>query len=333
MKTLKFISIFLVYIFINNLQGDTLILRSGAAVRGKIVNQTRTQVKINTLDGIKEYVKNDIRRITYDTYDPDVEKAKEEERKKQDEIKKQEELKRQEEERIRVLEEEKRLKEEQKRLEEEARRNDKEFRQKEKERLKLEEKNRKEEERRLREEQEKSELEARKNNIRPSQMIWRSAVLPGYGQSYAGQKTKGTVFTSLFLGSLAVAALSVGDYNKYNRIYKASSQNTYFYSPYVLKQALKSPLSPGDSQFLAYYAYTNENEIQSSKASKRKAGTAINNAATVMAGAYFFGMIDTLNQTRFIGRSKGNASGRSGDVRFALVVAPGMSAAAVSVKF
>ena len=49
----------------------------------------------------------------------------------------------------------------------------------------------------------------RSAEITPGGAVWRSAVIPGWGQRYKGERTKGWVFTGLAAG---MAAASVGAY-------------------------------------------------------------------------------------------------------------------------
>ncbi len=100
------------FIFLWKLTGDTVILKNGRIIEGKIFNQTREKVFIRLNNGKEEIIdKNQIAKITFESL---KQKRLEEERKRQEELRKIEEQKRLEEERkrqeeLRKIEERKRL--------------------------------------------------------------------------------------------------------------------------------------------------------------------------------------------------------------------------------
>ncbi len=66
-QSIFFISalIALIYLVPLTLTADTIYLRNGASIIGKITNQSRTMVEIQTSSGTKRLNKNTIKRISY----------------------------------------------------------------------------------------------------------------------------------------------------------------------------------------------------------------------------------------------------------------------------
>ncbi|MBX7056469.1 MAG: hypothetical protein K1X75_00290 [Leptospirales bacterium] len=52
------------------LAADTLYLRSGQTVRGKIVAQTRTAISIRNEQGVRSFPKTEVTRVTFEPYEP-----------------------------------------------------------------------------------------------------------------------------------------------------------------------------------------------------------------------------------------------------------------------
>jgi len=106
--------------FTTNVLADTIYLKNGKVIEGKIINQTRTIVQIKTDENkIFEFNKEQIERIEYGPTNKDLEEQK----KQEEERKRKEELKRkQEEEERKRLEEIKRKQEELRKQEEELKR-------------------------------------------------------------------------------------------------------------------------------------------------------------------------------------------------------------------
>ena len=143
----------------NSILADTITLKSGAVVQGTIVQQDAVKIEIQTAHGVKVIQKNLIKRIEY-TSDKSAEDKKKEEELAQEKA----EQERLERERV-----EKQKKEEEERLESERLRNELSA---------------------LKEEKRKREdaiQQMRGRSGWPS--IWRSLVLPGWGQVYRGDMT------------------------------------------------------------------------------------------------------------------------------------------------
>mgnify|MGYP001795939595 CR=1 FL=1 len=150
-----FTVLFILFFFPVALLADTVILRNGQRVTGKIVNQTRTTVVVRQANGRTRTIqKSNIRRITFgDAPAPDRAKQEEARRKREEEARQKKE---------------------------------------EEERLKREEEQRKaEEEAAQREAAEEAARKAAEERERAERTtfgaFWRSALLPGWGQVYQGR--------------------------------------------------------------------------------------------------------------------------------------------------
>ena len=98
----NFVFIIILILLTVRLFADTIILKDGRVLQGKIINQTQTRVEIQTEDGRRIVLnKEEIRRIQFGPTNKEIEERKRQEelRKKQEEEKRLEELKRKEEER------------------------------------------------------------------------------------------------------------------------------------------------------------------------------------------------------------------------------------------
>ncbi len=172
----------------NSILADTITLKSGAVVQGTIVQQDAVKIEIQTAHGVKVIQKNLIKRIEY-TSDKSAEDKKKEEELAQEKA----EQERLERERV-----EKQKKEEEERLESERLRN---------ELASLKEEKRKRED---------AMEQMRGRSGWPS--IWRSLLLPGWGQVYRGDMTT----ARWFLGG---AFLSTVYAYRANQEYKSARSN------------------------------------------------------------------------------------------------------------
>ncbi|MCW7503263.1 LA_0442/LA_0875 N-terminal domain-containing protein [Leptospira paudalimensis] len=174
---------------------NTVILKNGKTIKGKVTDQNERGLTIQTSDGIQTLTKFQILKVVYkDVSEQEAEKIRIAEEKK---------LRDKEEKEKAKLEKEKQIAEEKerKRLEEED---------------KLAEKQRQDElakQESLAEKEAKAEAEWLANRqLGPSPaatqcggrlaMIWRSAVLPGWGQYCGGHTASAGTFGILFFGSL-----------------------------------------------------------------------------------------------------------------------------------
>lgn len=100
----KKVSFFISFLFLQALYADTIILKNGTRIQGKITNQSTTKIEINVNGQTRIIDKNDISRIEFEI--PEELKKQEQLKRQQEERKKQEELERQQEEELKKQEEE-----------------------------------------------------------------------------------------------------------------------------------------------------------------------------------------------------------------------------------
>lgn len=190
---------------VTSLMSDTLLMRDGRRIEGKVEGQTRTTIKINQDGRVSTYQKSDIKRVEYGSIAPKPvpvdPKILEQEKAAQ---KKAEEEKR----KVELEIEKKAKQEEEKRLEKEA----EESRRREKE-----EKARLKEERKIQEKQKEDAMRAQNKNIN----LWPSAFVPGMYQIKNNQTKTGISYASLFGVSFLYAASSYSNQNTLKKTYIA----------------------------------------------------------------------------------------------------------------
>lgn len=242
--------------------GESLILKDGTIIKGRVTSQNAQTVVIQTEDGKKqEFSKIRILKIVY----KDVTQA--------------EALKIQKEEEAKLAEKEQKKKdqEDKKKAEEELSKKNKEEAEKqsklEKE-AKLADANQKERERLARIQQ---------RGLGPWSVAWRSAVLPGWGQWTDERKTSAIVYSSLFISSLYLVY-------RENQIYKNSVKDlNHINNPY---ETLIPP--PTFSDPAALYIYSKPFEDQREKVNQNYHKVQLSIAFSVLVyaanifDAYFF---------------------------------------------
>ena len=184
------------------LRADTVYFKDGKQIQGEVMGQDKKEVKFRDENGnFSKIAKAKIRRIKYGTQkvltpeevaEQKKAAAKEERRKKEERERQAEEAERQAEEKRRAeAAEQERLEEERERQAEEAERQAEEKRraeEAEQERL---------EEERERQEEEKERIEDARNRT-PVSVLWRSAILPGWGQFKMENYRSGAVDLGIF---------------------------------------------------------------------------------------------------------------------------------------
>ncbi|MCE9500307.1 MAG: hypothetical protein K8R21_07405, partial [Leptospira sp.] len=97
----------------------------------------------------------------------------------------------------------------------------------------------------------------------PLDLIWRSAIIPGWGQIYAKEGFPGGLYTTLFImGIVAGEGLSVAHDNA-NQALQKKIFNTFVTQPVVLNSILTGPAASvsGTSSLIFYQTYTNYNSV------------------------------------------------------------------------
>lgn len=216
------------------LQAEVVILKNGRQISGRIVGQSRSVVKIATGAGTQTIAKGSVRRIIYGATDEEK-KQDEERRKKQQELlkKQQEEFLKKQQELIKQQQEEllKQQQEEQKRL--------------------LEQQRRQIEAQRRAERAQTTEDEA------PTLggALWRSALLPGWGQAYQGRSAVGFAYMGAFAALAGGTGAAYQDYWIHRRQYQRASDAFLYTSTLVLDEAnLSLPTGGSTVENLSLYA-------------------------------------------------------------------------------
>ncbi|WP_162274087.1 LA_0442/LA_0875 N-terminal domain-containing protein [Leptospira tipperaryensis] len=245
-----------------NLMGESLILKDGTIIKGRVTSQNAQTVVIQTEDGKKqEFSKIRILKIVY----KDVSQA--------------EVLKIQKEEEAKLAEKEQKKKdqEDKKKTEEELAKKNKEETDKQNKidkEAKLADANQKEKERLARIQQ---------KGLGPWSVVWRSAVLPGWGQWTHERKNPAIVYSALFFSSLYLVY-------RENQIYKNSVKDlNHINNPY---ETLIPP--PTFSDPVALYIYSKPFEDQRDRVNQNYHKLQLSVAFTVLVyaanifDAYFF---------------------------------------------
>ncbi|MCB1322970.1 MAG: hypothetical protein KDK34_22125 [Leptospiraceae bacterium] len=252
----------------STLQAETLILKSGQQVEGRILSQTRTEVRIRTANGVQVISKTDIRRILYN--DQQI----------QEEARRQEELRRQqEEERRRQEEEARRQAEETQRQEEEAQRQ-------------AEEARRQAEEEARRRAEENANVE---QDQEPKVTVWnsllRSAILPGWGQIHSGRSGSGWMIMGGFLGAAGLSLYLDDQYYLARRNYE-NDANEFFYTSPLLISSLGQAISD-TSQFIPIGVYIID-KTSTSRQKMEQAGRYANGMRSALLALYVWNLLDVV---------------------------------------
>lgn len=232
------------------LLADTITLNNGTAIEGRIIAQDAKMVRILTKRGEQVFLKTAIRRITYSEKKQtpeEIEKARLEEEKLKEQADKDAEAREAEKKEV------DRLREENESLKADlARRN----------------------------QTEKQAAEAARERYSRSgwPAIWRSAVLPGWGQYYRGDKSRGAAF-------MAAAGLSAYTLYRFNNDYRKT--RTEFNKAQNLAIASAIPGTAG----IVYGAFTTANLRRNEM---HTAALRVNFVAVFLGALYLFSATDAL---------------------------------------
>lgn len=260
---------------------ETIFLKSGGRVSGKIVGQSRTTVTIRSGGNTRVVQKSDIRRISYDNKNGAAEEAA---RRKREEA-----ARKKAEEAARKAEEETRKTEEASAVQaEEARKKAEE-----------ESKNRAEELR-------KKEEAYRAAGPHRMDAFLRSMVLPGWGQHYQGRKNAAYGLGGGFLAGLGISYYFEQRYNIARGAYKDKADEFFITSPLVLSSLGSSISSPTT---LAPLGIVLALDTSAARQRMEDAGRWANNTRTLLLGLYLWNLVDVLvfhpSQTESVGVSIG----------------------------
>lgn len=217
MRAIYRTSVTLLFLIGFPLLADTVTLRDGRVIQGKVTAQNQQMLQINVNGQILSFQKNQILRVQYDRDYTADEARKAEELRKAEEARKAELVR----------------KAEETRKAEEARKAD--------EARKAEEA-RKADEARKAEEARKRERPESIVHAAPPRTVLYSALLPGLGQMKADRKIRGTTYMGLFFTSLAAFA--------YGRM--SVARNSTAYNNAVGQFWITNSLLPAPTAYIAY---------------------------------------------------------------------------------
>lgn len=263
---------------------DIIVLRSGQSLEGQIINQSRTEVTIETLDGERTISKEQIRRISYKPYDVEEERRKREE----------EEAKR------KAEEEQKRKELEEQRKAEEAKRLERERAEKLNAlrkllpgeevvwtRMHMDFSGAKDD----KDSDETAMLEdptvlTGGSGGSPLSAFWRSAILPGWGQHYLGRQSAGYSWGGTYLLALAVTASA----------WKHADSRVAALDNYNRQRDMLMNLSfaSGGSQTGANMQLVMANFAEGKKSSANRALTSSNLTLGILGVVYTANLVDVL---------------------------------------
>lgn len=127
-----------------------------------------------------------------------------------------------------------------------------------------------------------------------TQPLWRSAILPGWGQFYNGERTKGWIIGSLAVGTLigTVTTYSIGDgaRKKYEG-FGAGTPAADFDAAYGTWESMASLNNTLAISFLALYTFNLVDAVISAKPSTRAVGLAPGEVPPVQLGLLDNGLI------------------------------------------
>ncbi len=252
---MKFIFKTLFLIFISSffsLFPDTIYLKNGKKIEGKIINQLRTKIQIEVNGKLELIDKENISKIEFENIE---------------ERKKQEELKRQQDEERKKQEELKRQQEEERKKQEELKR------QQDEERKKQEELKRQQEELKRQQEEERNKQEIKTPN---TEFVYlKTAIFPGWGEYSINRPYKAMIFGGLFWISLAA---TISEVNKIKSIQKEydNLSNIYFINNNIIE------IFPEEFDF--YFI----NQISNKKSLIKSSINNANNLLILTVFVYFF---------------------------------------------
>lgn len=220
-----------------SVNAEVVILKNGQQISGQIVGQSRSAVQVRTAGGTQTIDKGAVRRIVYGA--TLEEKKQDEDRRKKQEVlqkKQQEELLKQQQELIKKQQDEflKKQEEDQKRL--------------------LDDAARAEAERRAAAARAAAAAEPEDDSITLSGALWRSAVLPGWGQAYQGRTGAAIGFAAAAVGLAGATGGAYQDYWIQRANYRRAADAFLYTSPFMLDQVSQTlPTGGSTTENLSLY--------------------------------------------------------------------------------
>lgn len=281
------------------LLAETIYMRDGRVLTGRITNQSRTDITLATAQGVLTIQKDQIRRIQYDNPQQDAQKA--EEARRLEEARREQERKLQEE-RLKEYERQQQLQRqqnEQRLQQEEKKRRDEE---EAKKRLELEKKPdkkpddkplndwKKREEERMRK---LKEFEERARLLGPTWYgaLARNMVFPGWGEVYQGRQTRGLLLAGSFAALTTFTLYEAERYRKNYTNYADTTGGFIVGTPIFVRNVFSYSLS--DAQGISWLILGSE---QTKRARDRMQlhAARLRYAKAGMVALYAFGIADVL---------------------------------------
>ncbi|MBL8021987.1 MAG: hypothetical protein JNM27_20095 [Leptospirales bacterium] len=279
---LRSLCLLVLLLLAGSLAAENVYLRDGRVISGRISNQTRTDITIETAQGTMKINKDQIRRIQYDTQVDD--KAKEEARK---------------------AEEKRRLEEYNRQQAEQRRQNEERMKQEEAKRLEAEKKNQDEakrlaDQKKLEEDKKKADADKKRRDdeskMKPAGPFWygamvRSMVLPGWGQYYQGRNRAAFLNGGLTLGLGIFSLYEEGHYHRNRNNYSSTSTTFLLGTPFVARNYFNVSQTDGQAYFwfLKGYGQTSSARIRMETHAQR-----LRVARTAFLLAYAWNVVDVV---------------------------------------
>ncbi len=224
----RLVSVILLFSVPASLLAETVFLRSGQYINGELTAQSKDTVTLRTANGEQVILKSRIKRILYNTTTPDEKKKLEEEAKAEEQKREKERVERER------IADAKRKEEADKRAQAEADRR-------------------------------RDEAAAKKTGGGGSLFrgllseatlagVWRSAVIPGWGQYHQGRQDRAKIYAGAALGTFVLTYYYYQDYNKKHKTYAGEADT-------LLAVTLAAP----DSVFAGAAAYGYSNTLKARK--------------------------------------------------------------------
>lgn len=281
---------------------ETVYMRDGRVFTGRILNQTRTEITLQTAQGTFNISKDQIRRIQYDNPQLDAQKA--------EEARRLEEQRREEERRL----QEQRLREYEKQQELQRQQNELRLQEERKRREEEEAKKRAEEDKKpgpdtrpagredprewYRKEQAKTE-QALKDQAEKARLLgptWygalaRNLVVPGWGEVYQGRRSKGMVMAGSWAALTGFMLYESERYRINYTNYADTTKGFLIGTPLFVRTVLNYSMT--DAQGFSWL-FLGSDQTARSRERMQTHALRLRAAKTALVGLYAFGIVDVL---------------------------------------
>ncbi len=256
----------------SSIAADTVILRDGQQIEGRIVSQSREAVRIDTAGGARSIPKDRIRRIVYGRVDDKAAAEREKEKKEREE-------------RLQKLRDQK------KKEQEEREKKETEADTQKAEAEAAEEARRQEEAERLRQLQ----LAQAPGEITLPGALLRSAILPGWGQIYQDRVGAGAAYTASFILLAGGTGAAIAHHEFTRKQYRETAEDAFIYTPFFFD--LIGPVSPVNSSTFTRDQFTqlglyHQSNVYFARQEMIAAGKIADGARTALLAFYIWNLTD-----------------------------------------